>query len=97
MLFCVLDCKRVEHYSLPAGHIASRSSRTDFFDHIRIISSEEESCVHTSFPPVAVGREWDTFECAGVETSPSTRFRSATIIYNVSAELPKEGVGYAHS
>ncbi|WP_284087319.1 hypothetical protein [Acinetobacter nosocomialis] len=53
--------------------------------------------MHTSFPPVAVGREWDTFECAGVETSPSTRFRSATIIYNALAELPKEGVGYAHS
>ncbi|MCG9490949.1 hypothetical protein MCL36_00145 [Acinetobacter pittii] len=53
--------------------------------------------MHTPFPPVAVGREWDTFECAGVETSPSTRFRSATIIYNVLAELPKEGVGYAHS
>ncbi len=53
--------------------------------------------MRTSFPPVAVGREWDTFECAGVETSPSTRFRSATIIYNVSAELPIEGVGFAHS
>ncbi len=46
--------------------------------------------MHTSFPPVAVGREWDTFECAGVETSPSTRFRSATIIYNALAELPKK-------
>ncbi|MDP9802208.1 hypothetical protein J2771_000462 [Acinetobacter calcoaceticus] len=49
-------------------------------------------CVHP-FPPVAVGREWDTFGCAGVLPSPSTCFRSATIIYNVSAELPIEGVG----
>ncbi|WP_336026119.1 hypothetical protein [Acinetobacter pittii] len=53
--------------------------------------------MHTSFPPVAVGREWDTFGCAGVQTSPSTCFRSATIIYNALAELPKEGVGYVHS
>ncbi|MDA3480211.1 hypothetical protein [Acinetobacter baumannii] len=53
-------------------------------------------CAHP-FPPVAVGREWDTFWCAGVQTSPSTCFRSATIIYNALAELPKEGVGYAHS
>ena len=53
-------------------------------------------CAHP-FPPVAVGREWDTFECAGVLPSLSTCFRSATIISNVSAELPKEGVGYAHS
>ncbi|EOE5355372.1 hypothetical protein ACKGF2_002183 [Acinetobacter baumannii] len=49
------------------------------------------------FPPVAVGREWDTFGCAGCRTSPSTCFRSATIIYNALAELPKEGVGYARS
>ena len=53
-------------------------------------------CAHP-VPSVAVGREWDTFGCAGVLPSPSTCFRSATIIYNVSAELPKEGVGYAHS
>ena len=51
----------------------------------------------TPFPPVAVGREWDTFGVLDVEPSPSTCFRSATIIYNALAELPKEGVGYARS
>ncbi len=43
--------------------------------------------MHISFPPVAVGRERDTLGCAGVETSLLTLFRSATIIYNVLAEL----------
>ncbi len=38
------------------------------------------SLVCISFPPVAVGRERDTLGCAGVETSPRTLFRSATII-----------------
>ncbi|EHU1616371.1 hypothetical protein ACXLRP_002424 [Acinetobacter baumannii] len=52
-------------------------------------------CVSFSSPPVAVGREWDTFGCACVLPSLLTRFRSATIILML-AELPKSGVGYAH-
>jgi hypothetical protein len=82
-----IDTLNIADYHLRAG-LHCQSVLTDrYLNHIRTISSEEESCVHTSFPPVAVGREWDTFECAGVQTSPSTCFRSATIIYNVSAEL----------
>ncbi len=77
MSFCVLDCNRVEHYPLPAGHIASRLwqaalkniEKTRFFDVDPFVSLF-----------VAVGRKGDTFGCAGSWASLSTLFRSATII-----------------
>ncbi len=40
--------------------------------------------------PVAVGREWDTFAVCWMSNPVRHCFRSATIIYNALAELPKE-------
>ncbi len=46
---------------------------------------------------VAVGRERDTFGCAGVLPSPSTLSRSATIIFVFWAELQVDnGVDHVH-
>ena len=80
MSFRVLDCKRVGHYSLPAGHIASRLSQTG---KTKSICKILILCVGNSFAPFfsTVGRKGDTFGCAGsFVSSLRTPFRSATII-----------------
>jgi hypothetical protein len=83
MSFCVLDCKRVEHYALPAGlHcqsvVADRSEKA-----LKEQSfSDEPSC------PLYGGTGGGHLRvCWVFSASLRTPFRSATIIL-MSAELP---------
>ncbi len=88
MAFCVLDCNRVGHYSLPAGHIARRSSRTAVRSH-QIYSFLRDSLMCKLLVSSRSGRtgEGHLRVCWFILPSPRTLSRSATIIL-MSAELP---------
>ncbi len=75
-----IDTPKHADYPLPAGLHCQSVLAGRGTDYIRFIPSEGEVCLYsTRLPHVAVGREGDTFGCAGSVPSLLTPFRSATI------------------